>query len=224
MKDRRRRGQTNKVRAADPGPPFHSRSVVRSRGGPGRAKNGPFDRQAMERVAQYLCSVRLQGRDRVVLWETSEGGADRVVVDDTGGVVSYASEAEARNAVAAISGEPASFYDLDAVAAWCRSGDLRVDCSTVLDTWNFLADVPHDRDQFAAAEAHAAALYDKLFHGCNLPAMGASPGEYVPTWSPSEVAALKRLLALGITEFRSRCGAWDAVAQGVAADRASPRR
>lgn len=49
-------------------------------------------------------------------------------------------------------------------------------------------------------------IYDKLFHGCNLPAMTPDGEHYVPEWSASETAALKQLLMLGIAELRARLG------------------
>jgi hypothetical protein len=177
----------------------------------------------MADVVRYLCRVRLHGAERVVLWEASGGGVDRVVLDDAGEVVSYPSQAAARRADASISAEPAPLYDLDAIWSWCVSADLAVDCSTILDTWNFLGDLPRSQDLFAAADSRADALYDKLFYGCNLPAMGASPGEYVPSWSSSEVAALKRLLALGVNDFLSRCPRCSAVEHDAGAEGASPR-
>jgi hypothetical protein len=178
----------------------------------------------MEKATRYLCRVRLQDKERVVLWETSDAGPDRIVVDDVGSVVSFESELEAiEHSAQSVSTEGVTRYDLDALRTWCVSGDLAVDCSKVLNAWNFLGDLPREHDLFAGADSRAETIYAKLFHGCNLPAMGANPGQYSPIWTSSEIAALKLLLVLGINDFWSRCRSWQAVEQGVAAGVASPR-
>jgi hypothetical protein len=174
-------------------------------------------------ATRYLCRGRLKGGERIFLWETND--RDRVVLDEAGDVISFATEAEAREAGLALVGiadESSAFYDFDAIEAWCHSLDEAVDCPNVLNMWNLLNDVPGVHDLFAAAESRADAIYDKLFHGCNLPAMGASPGEYVLEWTSTEVADLKRLLLLGLNDFRVRCKSWQAIEPAVA-DGTGPR-
>jgi len=180
----------------------------------------------MDGVTRYLCRVRSNGHEGVILWETGDQGPDRVVTSGPGHVVTFESEDDARRWGASsgviVSAEAAPLYDLDAIASWCASDDRVVDCSVLLNTWNFLADVPNANDLFASANSAADAIYDKLFHGCNLPAMGGTPGEYVPRWTDAEVVSLKHLLLLGINDFRSRSRSWEAVEQGVA-DGPGPR-
>jgi hypothetical protein len=116
-----------------------------------------------------------------------------------------------------VSPEAASCYDLDSVQSWCASAETSADCATLLDAWNLLTDLPDTRDLFAAADSRADTIYDKLFHGCNLPVMGGAT-HYVPTWTRGEIEALKHLLLLGINNVRSRLHHGRAVEQGVAAD------
>jgi len=132
------------------------------------------------------------------------------VVDDEGLVVSFVSEAEAHRQLSgnSVSPEASALYDFDALLSWCHSEGSSVDRPTVLDVWNFLADLPRENQLFTTLDVRSGATYDKLFHGCNLPAMGASPIEYVPTWTSAEIAALKHLIMLGIHELCSRCRSW----------------
>ena len=74
----------------------------------------------------------------------------------------------------------------------------------MLDAWNLFVDLPEGDNLFRAADARSPALYDKLFHACNLPSMTRPGEEYVPVWSASETAALKHLLLLGLAELRAR--------------------
>jgi len=142
----------------------------------------------MGAATRYLCRGRVQGGERIFLWETND--RDRVVVDEAGDVVSFDTEAEARESgptSVIISDESSALYDFDAIQAWCHSRDEAVDCPTVLNIWNMLNDVPGVQELFSAAESRADAIYDKLFHGCNLPAIGGGPGEYVPEWTSAEI-------------------------------------
>lgn len=162
----------------------------------------------MSEAVRYLCVARLDGAERVFLWEGEEPGPARVVVDKDGLVLSFVSVAAVVEAGQAnewnLSSEEPSTYDIDGIEQWCRSDAGVGDCSELLNVWNLLVDLPGDENLFRAADARALGMYDKLFRGCNLPSM-TPPGEhYEPTWTLSETAALKHLLLLGLAEFRAR--------------------
>lgn len=163
---------------------------------------------AMPEAVRYLCSVRLDGVQRIFLWESAEDGSDQVVLDDKGMVLEFPSESAARRARRppghVLSSEPPTHYDFDAIKAWCASSAATLDCATLLNAWNLLGDLPHAGNLFAWADARARGVYDKLFFGCNLPAITPRGEHYVPTWSASEISALKRLLLLGLAELRAR--------------------
>jgi hypothetical protein len=157
----------------------------------------------MAEAVRYLCVARLDGIDRVFFWESDNEGNDRVALDDEGFVRAFPSETVAREASHASSEEP-SVYDLDSIAAWCRSSDEVADCRALLNAWNLFGDLPRGENLFAAADVRANQLYEKLFMGCNLPSITPPGEEYVPSWTASEVATLKRLLLLGLAELRAR--------------------
>jgi hypothetical protein len=162
----------------------------------------------MPEAVRYLCSVRLDGVHRIFLWDSGEDGSDQVVLDDTGMVLEFPSESAAREARPPVghvlSSEPATHYDFDTVQAWCASTAAPLDCATLLNAWNLLGDLPHTENLFTWADVRAKGVYDKLFFGCNLPAITPRGEHYVPTWSRSEISALKRVLLLGLAEFRAR--------------------
>jgi hypothetical protein len=147
--------------------------------------------------------ARVDGRDRYFLQESIDEVPDRVVLDRDGFVLSFPSETAAREA-GELCPEEVSVYDLDALEAWCKSADEVGECSVLLAAWNLLNDLHVGDGLFVRAEARATATYDKLFWGSNLPAM-TPPGEhYTPSWSASELAALKHVLLLGLAELRGR--------------------
>jgi hypothetical protein len=162
----------------------------------------------MRKAVRYLCSVRLDGVYRIFLWDSGDDGFDRVVVDDQGMLVEFPSESAAREARRPagyeLSPEPVTHYDLDTVQSWCASSTASLDCATLLNAWNLLGDLPHGENLFTYADERAMGVYDKLFFGCNLPAITPSGRYYVPTWTASEITALKRVLQLGLAEFRAR--------------------
>lgn len=160
----------------------------------------------MTDAVRYLCIARLDGIARVLMWEGEDPGPARVVVDDNGFIVVFASETEARDVAArwSISPEEASSYDFDAIENWCRSDEGLGDSSQLLNAWNFLVDLPGDGNLFRAADARSIGLYDMLFHSCNLPSMTATVENVVRSWTASETAALKHLLLLGLAELRAR--------------------
>ncbi|NVB81420.1 MAG: hypothetical protein HOV81_23695 [Kofleriaceae bacterium] len=152
---------------------------------------------------RFVCVARLDGRERVFLWESGDNVPDSVVVDDDGFVVMFASQKEARS-LPGVSAESAVVYDLDSIGAWCRSDSDVAEHMPLLNAWNLFVDLPHDANLFAAADARTRGIYDKLFHGCNLPVMTAPGEHYVPHWTAAETAELKRVLLLGLAEFRAR--------------------
>jgi hypothetical protein len=154
----------------------------------------------------YLCRGRLDGRDFIFFWKSDK--SDAVLTDNVGAILAFSSEAEAREQaqrrIGVVAPEPAPMYDFDRVREWCVSVDTTVDCHLLLDTWNILSDVPHQRSLFDEADARVDVIYEKLVIGCEIPALTVSGKSSPPSWSASEIAALKRLLLLGINEFRSR--------------------
>ena len=162
----------------------------------------------MSETVRYLCSVRLDGAEKIFFWDSGDGAPDQIVLDDAGMVLAFPSEPAAREACRStehvLSSEPATHYDFDAIRAWCASTAAVPDCAMLLNAWNLLGDLPHAENLFAGANVRANDVYDKLFLGCNLPAVTPPGEQYVPTWNASEIADLKRLLLLGLAEFRAR--------------------
>jgi hypothetical protein len=161
----------------------------------------------MSDTVVYLCIARLGGTDRIFLWESGDA-PDRIVVNDVGLIPTFPSEDAAREAGQSgervVSSERPPLYDFDAIQGWCESNADVLDCSALMNAWNMLGDLPHRESLFTGADTRANHIYEKLFIGCNLPAV-TPPGEhFAPTWSASETADLKRLLLLGLAEFRAR--------------------
>jgi len=164
----------------------------------------------MEERLHYLCRVRFDGIVIFVVWHSVE--RDGFVRDEAGRLRAACTPealtgiAGARNVVP-VNSEPIE-YDFDRIRAWCAAPDVAgVDHAAFLDAWNFLndlaglhdgADTPYTRLSRGAAEC-----CDKLFWGCNLPAV-TPPGErFEPAWQADELIAIRRVLEAGLELFES---------------------
>ena len=157
----------------------------------------------MERL-YFPCRVRLNGADIFLLWYEDE--RDGFVRTPGGGLVVEASldslAAEAAELGVELA-EARTEYDFDRVRSWCRGPTAEgVDCQTFLDVWNFFDDLAglHTAPgtEYARLSRAAAACYDKLFWGSNLPSV-TPPGErFDPSWSPEELAAVGQVFEAGL--------------------------
>ena len=159
----------------------------------------------------YIYPLILEGKQLHLLWRDGDDGPDEVLVEDDGCIALYSSEALARDAapegdeVATESGRET--LDLDKLSAWCRRPVAEtVDCHLVLDAWNLFSDVPDIRNDpsFRALEMGANKQYEKVFFGCNLPAVTPEGEHYVPTWSEAEIQKIRDVLVAGFERFQSR--------------------
>jgi len=66
----------------------------------------------MSEAVRYLCAARFDGTERFFLWESGDSAPDRVVLDGTGFILAFSSEAEARAAARILSPEEAAIYEL----------------------------------------------------------------------------------------------------------------
>jgi hypothetical protein len=62
---------------------------------------------------------------------------------------------------------------------------------------------PRTNDLFGYTDRRHLTLYDKLFLGCNLPAMTPEGQRYDPMWSAEDCRKLAQLLRLGLVELQA---------------------
>jgi hypothetical protein len=170
----------------------------------------------MAQTVLYLCVARIDGSDVTFAWASGGADADRVVLTNSGAILTFESPQAARAALLAerhaVAADEPAFHDFDELLRWCKSSagisSAGISsCPGLLRLWNLLADLPREGSLFGAAETRARRAYDKLFWGSNHPAI-TPPGEhFTPTWTALETAKIKRLLLLGVAEFRGRL-AW----------------
>lgn len=83
-------------------------------------------------------------------------------------------------------------YDLDDITVTVET----LDCNEVNSKWNIISDLALTVGaEFSGEDKRYNGIYDKLFCGCNLPAVNHPP--YTPEWSAEEITEINRILAEG---------------------------
>lgn len=83
-------------------------------------------------------------------------------------------------------------YDLDDITVTAETPD----CNEINTKWNIISDLALTVGaEFSGEDKRYNGIYDKLFFGCNLPAMNHPP--YTPEWGAEEISEINRILAEG---------------------------
>jgi hypothetical protein len=152
----------------------------------------------------------LDGKRFYVIWtsgEEDEINRDRVLMDDHGVVwfnevhdlLQYADEHD----IVLFQRNVDDSIDIDAGISTLAQSD-HLDCSAVMGAWNISWDFANGtRAVFDQRSVEHDAVYDKIFFGCNLPAV-TPPGEhFVPEWDEEELDLLRRTVNQGVSLIRA---------------------
>lgn len=158
----------------------------------------------------HIARYRLRGNERYFIWYY--GDPDGVVLSAHDQVAVFASRADLEHYAANLAITPQSqvdtSYDLDRLMRWLDQPSTEdLDCVFLLDAWNIFSDVAQSIGADVLESEGADIVYDKLFRGCNLPAMVPSEHPFFhPDWSETEVATLRRVLSSGLQVFVGAVG------------------
>lgn len=96
--------------------------------------------------------------------------------------------------------------DLDALERWLdRPSVTTVRCEEFLNAWNLFTDVQSTLNErnMHHEDTRYSKIYQKLFWGCNLPAVTPAGRSYEPIWSRKEVKQIQEVLSEGMCQLRS---------------------
>lgn len=147
--------------------------------------------------------IRVNGLELFLLWY-SEDYFDGFCLDSDNRLAAFRSNADladfAQQKGITLSDAQSHHFDLDAVIDWIeKPRTLSLDCNKILNAWNFGEDVRQSiRGHTARLSKQAYRVYEKLFWGCNLPAVTPENCEYIPIWRGREVYLIKRMVKSGI--------------------------
>lgn len=147
--------------------------------------------------------IRLNELELFLLWY-SEDYFDGFCLDSDNRLAAFRSKADladfARQKGIKLSDAQSEGVDLDEVIDWIeKPRTLSLDCNKILNAWNFGDDVRQSiRGHSACLSKQAFRVYEKLFWGCNLPAVTPESCEYIPIWRGREIYLIKRMIKSGI--------------------------
>jgi hypothetical protein len=154
----------------------------------------------------YILWYQLGGIDSYLIWYTNE--EDGVFMDGRGVVPSFR-DAHALLKYAAgrgisVDAEEPTLLNLGVLERWLKERDSElIEPDSFNGAWNLFADVSRCvNGGFDANRELTQKIYDKLFWGCNLPAVTPEGEHYVPAWTKRELKIMRDVLGSGLHMFR----------------------
>lgn len=146
----------------------------------------------------YLVKFQFSKKECYALWYTDD--VDGFLLDDNGKIRSFASEEETR-----LFANREGYYLDDEIALISSDtllsfGREEIDCNVILTYWNIFSDLARSVNcKFLGdnSDGDVEGIYQKLFYGCNLPAIRKDRETFVPEWNESERKRLAEILANG---------------------------
>ena len=145
----------------------------------------------------YIIKITLRQREFFLLWNCD---CEPVFLTDANSRAVFFAGMDELNAFAESNGiglsEEITEYDLDDITVTAET----LDCNEVNTKWNIISDFALTNGaEFSGEDKRYNDIYNKLFYGCNLPAM--KHPHYTPEWSADEIAVINRILAEGTELF-----------------------
>ncbi len=156
----------------------------------------------------FLISYLQAGVEKFCIWYQND--KDGFCKDDHNKILSFANKEFAliylsKRDLCLYEGGNISSYDFDKLNHWINSTDSNVDCNELLEFWNMFSDSAYTTiKKFVGDNKNKTTnlIYDKLFFGCNLPAIKPDGEEdYVPIWNEKQITILKSIMKGGVNIF-----------------------
>jgi hypothetical protein len=149
---------------------------------------------------------RLDNADKYIIWILDE--MDEVFTQ-SGIIPFFSSQVEllsfANEHQFQIVEEDSILHNLDQIQSWLQNTDGEIDCRAFLSAWNLFTDVTYSlKCEFIGNQKDKVRnkIYDKLFFGCNLPAITPEGQHYQPEWTQKEKNKLVEIMQEGLKIVR----------------------
>lgn len=153
----------------------------------------------MEDKTLYPVELYLPKRHGIALWYSGE--QDGLLVQADGKLRIFADCTDALAFVKEQGYTPAESITVYAYPPLQALQQGQVDCQPLLHWWNLFSDIAQSVHQPFSGDARdekTQNVYNKLFYGCNLPAMRQGGPLYHPVWSDEERILLQKILRDGL--------------------------
>jgi hypothetical protein len=162
----------------------------------------------MDQRHHHLCHLVLDSTAHLVIWySTKENG---FIVGQNHKLLCFDDSEDARQFAKSqglvFSTKAPTVYDFDRLAQWLTQSNLaQINCHEFVNTWNFFIDLAASTNTTATlgdTGPELNTIYEKLFLGCNLPAVTPGGKRYDPVWSAEETRSLSKLFSNGLHLLR----------------------
>ncbi len=157
----------------------------------------------------YILWYRLDDEDSYLIWFSTEND-DGVFVDRNGFVPSFQNISDlqtcAGNNQIKIKVEEPNLIDLDIVKNWLSETDNKIEnYNPFLNAWNLFEDISVSTNgNFDKDKEVTNNLYNRIFWGCNIPAVTPEGESFTPTWTKKELKIIRETLNFGFEMFREK--------------------
>jgi len=146
----------------------------------------------------YIIEFNIKQREYYTFWYTDD--TDGFLLENNEKLKSFASEKEAKRFA------EDNKFKLDKEILLISSDILinlnleEFDCNLVLTYWNIMSDIAQSvHSQFLgdSKDDEVQSIYNKLFYGCNLPALKKDGEDYLPKWNEIEKKWIVKVIENG---------------------------
>lgn len=147
----------------------------------------------------YIVSIIINGEKHFVIWFSNHEDG---MITENKKLISFEADSQCRDYAlrnGMVLEEEESGFDFDAIKPWLSKPDNKISYNTFLNIWNMMSDLAVSVGiPFLGDGKVYSDIYDKLFFGCNLPAIRGDGELYIPKWNKDEIASIANVLKNGM--------------------------
>ena len=157
----------------------------------------------------YIYWYRFNAKDSYLIWFSTDDN-DGFVVDEKGYIPSFESIEDvlafAQKHQINVNVDTPKIFDLGFIETWLNTNsDTIEDYNPFLNAWNLFDDVSISTEgNFDKNRTYTNDIYERIFWGCNIPAITPEGESFSPTWTKTELKIIRRTLKFGFQMFREK--------------------
>ena len=157
----------------------------------------------------YVYWYRLYREESFLIWFSTDD-KDGFVFDQNGLIPSFKVIEELQEFAAekqiSVDAESPNLLDLDIVNSWVNETSNEIgNYDSLLEAWNLFDDISISANgSFDADKELTNNICNKIFSGCNLPAMTPEGKSFTPSWTKKELKILRETLKSGFQLFKEK--------------------
>jgi len=155
----------------------------------------------------YSYWYRLNNEDSFLIWFSNE--KDGFVVNENGFVPSFNNKSDlkmyADKIQIKVDVDNPNLTDLDIIKTWLNNSEKIEDYNSFLDAWNLFEDISiSSNGDFDENKEVTNDIYNRIFWGCNIPAVTPEGESFTPTWTIEELKTIRETLNYGLQMFKKK--------------------